>query len=37
MQSRKGESQIMAEGNRLGNNVSPKVNKVLTDTVRRKG
>ena len=37
MQSRKRESQIMAEGNKVGNNMSPKVNKALTDTVRRKG
>jgi len=27
----------MAEGNKVGNNMSPKVNKALRDTVRRKG
>jgi hypothetical protein len=36
MQSRKRESQIMTKGNRVGNKISPKVNKALTDTVRRK-
>lgn len=27
----------MAEGNKVGNIMSPKVNKALTDRVRRKG
>jgi len=27
----------MAEGNKVGNNMSPKVNKALTDIITRKG